>query len=195
MKNSCNSKSPLLDPIHTYMLVINRTLKIFPSGFWNSEDSISNAIKITKYLIENHLKWDDEDLINKFSLKVFKENFLYGMLVSCFDGSPYKALNSVYPNKFKPWELKSVPNCYWTKETGILASKWLIEEVLKWDEATIKNNLSSKIFIDYNLNSMFRICFNQSTYKLINSTYPNKFKKSDFKSYSYYKVGNLLHTL
>ena len=40
----------------------------------------------------------------------------------------------IYPNKFKPWELKSAPNNYWNNETTLEAIKWMIEEKLKWND-------------------------------------------------------------
>lgn len=181
-----------MDPINVYKMIIKRELKIFPAGFWSTEESMEKAVKITKWVIEKKLRWSDEEIKMKFSLKTFKDNYLYGMLVSCFNGSPYSALNYIYPNKFKAWELRSVPNNYWSIENGVEATKWLIEDILEWDEIQVKNNLSSRTFKDNNLSSMFRCCFNESTYKAIDTAYPNKFKKEDLRAYTYYEVKNLL---
>ena len=110
------------------------------------------------------------------------------MLQFCFNGSPYQALNTTYPNKFKEWEFKNVPINFWNKEKGIEATKWLIEEKLKLTDEELKEQLSVNLFKDNNLGGMLRSCFNDSPYRAINSTYPNRFKPEDFKySYNYSK--------
>ncbi|MBQ3422015.1 MAG: hypothetical protein IJH34_10165, partial [Romboutsia sp.] len=65
---------------------------------WNNR---CNGIKATKWLIEEKLKLTEEELKEQLSYTLFVENGLLGMLVNCFKGSPYEAINSVYPNKFK----------------------------------------------------------------------------------------------
>ncbi|WP_179955840.1 hypothetical protein [Bacillus sp. JAS24-2] len=37
-------------------------------------------------------------------------------------------LNELYPNRFKEWELKKTPTGFWTKEKGLEALRWTIEE-------------------------------------------------------------------
>ena len=70
------------------------------------------------------------------------------MFSRVFNDSPFQALNAVYPNQFKEWELKFVPNKFWNKDTGIRATKWLIEEKLKWNEDDIKEKICIKVFIN-----------------------------------------------
>ncbi|MFL0405634.1 hypothetical protein ACH0BP_29035 [Bacillus nitratireducens] len=66
--------------------------------------------------------------------------------------SPYKMLNEAYPNQFKEWELKVVPNRFWEKEkakkiikdeinkAGISVSQLLKMGGRKW---MVKNKLST----------------------------------------------------
>ena len=68
------------------------------------------------------------------------------MLLLCFNNSPYDALNSVYPNKFKLWELKKINKGIWNKEMGKEAVKWLIEEKLKFSDEEIRNQLSVNLW-------------------------------------------------
>jgi hypothetical protein len=117
------------DAIEIYKAILKGKPKIFPIGFWQKPEGKKNAIEITKYLIESILQWKDEDIKKKINKKVFKEYKLGGMLGIVFGDSPYEAINLAYPNRFKPWELIGNPRNYWTKETGILATKWLIEEM------------------------------------------------------------------
>ncbi|MBQ3422017.1 MAG: hypothetical protein IJH34_10175 [Romboutsia sp.] len=173
-----------MNAIEIYKLVLRGDImKRFPEGFWQGEQGKINSSKCTKYLIEDILKYDDETLKEKMSQKIFSENKLFGMLNSCFGGSAYKALDNAYPNKFKEWEFKVVPNGYWkNKENGIKATKWLIEEKLKLDDEQIKKQLSKKIFKENGLGGMLQYCFNNSPFEAINSTYPNKFKELEFKN-------------
>ena len=170
-----------IDIIEMYKEILKGTRKKFANGTWQRPDAIPNAIKVTKWLIEEKLKLTDEEIKEQLSVNLFRDNSLCGMLRSCFDDSPYKVINSTYPNKFKEWEFKSVPMYFWTKEKGIEATKWLIEEKLKLTDEEIKKQLSVNLFKDNNLSNMIGACFNYSPYQAINETYPNKFKPEDFK--------------
>jgi len=72
-----------------------------------------------------------------------------------------------------PWQFKHTTNCYWTAETGIEATKWLIEKKLKWSESDIKEKLSRDVFLENGLNGMLQGCFEQSYKKAIRSAYPD----------------------
>ena len=170
-----------IDIIEMYKEILKGTRKKFVNGTWQRPDAITNSIKVTKYLIEERLKLTDEEIKEQLSVNLFKDNNLYGMLNSCFKDSPYQAINETYPNKFKEWEFKSVPTSFWTKEKGIEATKWLIEEKLKLTDEELKEQLSSNLFKDNKLSGMLNYCFNGSPYQAINETYPNKFKPEDFK--------------
>ncbi|MBE6068053.1 MAG: hypothetical protein E7211_10240 [Clostridium lundense] len=162
-------------------MVLNGTLKTFPHSFWTYENSRKNAVDITKYLIEEILCWSHEDIKNKLTQKTFFSNKLCTMLLKVYGGSPFEVINSVYPNKFKPWELKHVPNSYWTLKNGIQATKWLIEEKLKWSDDDIKERLTERTFFKYGLGGMIDTIYNGSTFKTLDSAYPNKFKPWELK--------------
>ena len=169
-----------IDIIEMYKEILKGTRKKFVDGTWQRPDAISNAIKVTKYLIEDKLKLTDEEIKEQLSKNLFKDNNLYGMIHCCFNDSPYQAINTIYPNKFKEWEFKQTPNKFWTKEKGIEVTKWLIEEKLKLTDEEIKEHLSQKLFKDNKLVGMLDKCFNNSPYQAINTIYPNKFKEWEF---------------
>ena len=76
--------------------------KRFQSGTWiyfNVVDYNAAAI-VTKAMIEDVLKWSEEDVVKKLSQKIFYDNGLRGMLARVFDGSPYAAINNAYPGKY-----------------------------------------------------------------------------------------------
>ena len=158
---------------------------IVSKGYW---DNISNGIEATRWLIEEKLKLTDEELKKQLSIKLFTDNGLGGMLSTCFNSSPFEAINTAYPGKFKPWEFNIVSKGYWDNiSNGIEAIRWLIEEKLKLTDNELKKQLSLKIFNDNGLGGMLKICFNNSPFKAINAAYPEKFKKEDFKNYNLIK--------
>lgn len=151
-----------------------------PKSYWTTEHGIESI----KWLLEDKLKFNDEQIKNQFNVDLLKKYNLLGMLDSCFNNSPWKAINSTYPGRFKPWELNQVPRSYWNKENSINAVKWLVEEKLKLTDDELKEKLSAKMFNDNGLSRMLAVCFSSSPYDAINCTYPSKFKKEDFKNYN-----------
>lgn len=174
-------KMSRLTGIEVYKLILSGKPKIFPMHFWEKPDSLKDAREITRYLIEELLKWSEDDIKNKLTFKILDEYKLGGMFKTLFNNSPYKIINNAYPGKFKPWEMKMSPNKFWNIDTAIEATKWLIEEKLKWTESDIRLKLSQKTFVNNNLCGMLDIIFLASPFKAINTTYPNKFKEWELK--------------
>ena len=150
-----------------------------PKSYWTKE----RAVEATIWLIEEKLKWSEDTLLENLSARIFIKNGLGGMLVGVFDCSPYAAIDNSYPGKYKPWQFANVPLSYWTKETAAEATKWLIEEKLKWSEEDVVKKLSRKTFYDNGLRGMLTQVFANSPYAAINNAYPGKYVKSDFYGY------------
>lgn len=76
--------------------------KRFPMGTWIYFDVVDYNVAaiVTKAMIEDVLKWSEEELLKKLSTKTFYDNGLRGMLARVFDGSPYAAINNAYPGKY-----------------------------------------------------------------------------------------------
>ena len=172
-----------MDAVDVYKMVLKGdTIKAFPKGFWQQPEAKQNASKCTRYLIEEILKYDEKKIKEKNSKSIFSKNKLAGMLATCFNYSPYEVIDNAYPNKYKEWEFKAVPQgCWDNKENGIKATKWLIEEKLKLSDEELKKQLSQKLFKDNGLVGMLQRCFNHSPYEAINAAYPNKYKEWEFK--------------
>lgn len=165
-----------MDAIDVYKLVLNGKLKKFPKGFWNKHGGIENAKEIMKYLFEDVLAYSDKDILANVTQDFFIPHRLRGMMILCFNGSPYDAINSLYPDRFKPWEYCMSKLRYWKdKDNCIKATKWLIEEKLKWNEEDVKKKINNKTFIENGLNGMSTI-FNDSTYEILDLAYPGVFK-------------------
>ena len=146
-----------------------KTIKL-PNGYWENEDHIREALQ---WLFEVKLKILTTNTI--VSVKDFKDNRLYGLLLNIFNGSPYKAINYMYPNKFKIWEKCNVPNNYWEDDNHIKeALKWLFEKKLDIFHNSII--LTSNTFKDNRLGGLLYCVFFNSPYDALNYMYPGKFK-------------------
>ena len=146
--------------------------------FWNME----TAREATIWLIEEKLKWSDDDIKEKISSNIFEKNSLGGMLAILFNDNSYFAIENAYPGKFKPWELSGTPKYFWNLKTAIDATRWLIEEKLKWSDDDIKNKLSKNTFRKNSLGGMLAVLFNDSPYRAIENAYPGKFKPWELPS-------------
>ena len=149
-----------------------------PKKNWN----VKTAREATIWLIEEKLKWSDEDVRRNLSKNTFKENSLRGMLDVLFNGSPYFAIENAYPGKFKAWEFAKVPKNFWNMETAKEATMWLIEEKLKWSDEDVRRNLSQNTFKENSLRGMLDVLFNGSPYLAIDNAYPGKFKPWELPS-------------
>ena len=151
-------------------------LRNVSSNFWTKE----TIIEATKWMIEEKLQWTEEDIKNKLTLNVLKKYKINSCYFYKYFNSIYDLVNEIYPNRFKPWEMKNVPNNFWTKELFLEATKWMIEEKLQWDDEDIKNNLSLNTFKEYGLYSMIVKKYKNNVYNAINEVYPGRFHRDDF---------------
>jgi len=100
-----------MEDIEVYSLILDGSLRGYPSGFWDGVQGMQTAKKILKHVFEDLLKWSLEDIKQKADTKLFKEYKLVSMLKSLFDGSLYVALGETYP-ELKEW----ADNSYETNE-------------------------------------------------------------------------------
>jgi hypothetical protein len=171
-----------LAPIEVYNLVRTGKIKKFPISTWSQPDSIEYATQILRFLFEKILNWTDEDIKTNLSVRTFSDYRLRGLLSEVFYNSPFKALDSVYPGRFKQWEIKHTPKNFWTRENLIKALKWMFEEKLKWSSADIKKNYSHRTFIENGLECLINNEYLQrSTFRAIESVYPGRFKEWELK--------------
>ncbi|MGE4282801.1 MAG: hypothetical protein AB7G87_03695 [Clostridia bacterium] len=165
-------------PTDVYKAVLTGELKIFPMRYWEKPDSYLHAAEITRFLIEKILIWTEDDIKEKLMLKTFKKNKLYGMISILFNNSPYAALNNAYPDRLKPWELQQMFCRGWTRDMALEAIKWLVETKLSWDDEQIKNHFSNSTLRE---NGLGGIANYYNIYELLNTIYPERFKKWQIK--------------
>ncbi len=69
---------------------------------WTDE----KVIEAVKWLIEEKLKWNSEDVCDNLTADTFYDNDLGGLLSKTCSNSPIKALEKTYPGKYKKEDLK-----------------------------------------------------------------------------------------
>jgi hypothetical protein len=182
-KESKNKQLLKMDPLDVYKMLLKGEISKFPTGFFISDGLVDYGVcnAIIKYLINDILNLKEEEIPLKVSVKTFSDYKLKGMLSNIFDGSPYKAINLAYPNRFNQWEFKNTSINFWNLENAKIATKWLIEEKLKWNDETLFSNLTMKVFFDNGLGGMLINFFGGSPYKAINNAYPEKYEPWQFE--------------
>ena len=134
------------------------------------------------WLVETKLKCSNDGCIVNISSDMFDNNKVSTVL-DLFGGSPFKAINKAYPERFKMWQFKSVSRNYWKDDNNIKeAIEWLIKEKLKKTNCNIIF-LSMNDFIDNDLSSLYKNrfrCKNALLLEKLNKLFPDKtflFKK------------------
>jgi hypothetical protein len=131
------------------------------TGIWKGENGFNRSLEAIKFIIKS-LEIIEEDIPKKITYQTFKDFGLGGMLQTLYNSSPYQAINSLYPDRFKPWEF-SVKN-YWKNETintAREATNWLVEIKLKLTPKDT-NLIRRKHFLQHNLGQMLKIFYKNS---------------------------------
>lgn len=171
-----------MHPVDAYKVVLfGRFNKILPRGFWEGDLGLAKARVIIKWLIEENLELSEEELKDQFSFEFLCNYKLRSMLRIVFSNSVFNVIDNSYPRKFKPWEFRKVPMHFWTKETGIEAVRWLIEERYRFDDEEVLKYFNYELFRNNGLHNMLKYVFDYSPYKALNSAYPNKYKAWQFQ--------------
>lgn len=135
-----NAQLLKMDILDIYKLLLEKRITRFPTGIWEQPEAIEDSLKCTKYLLEEILNWNIEDIKSKIRMSVFTKYKLAGMMQKLYRNSPYEVLSKLYPNQFMPWKLHEAPTKIWhDKENRIKAMNWLINEKLKFDRNDILN--------------------------------------------------------
>lgn len=134
---------------------------------WGKIDYCNRAVR---WVIEKKLKWTREDVCKYFCANTLNDNGL-GAVLNRFDGSPYKVLNSAYPNEFMPWELKNLGRNFWNSSSNIKkAIRWLVEVKLGYNKNMLYKVTTSD-FKNAKLGDLLIKKFNNSTKQALEFTY------------------------
>jgi len=177
MANNFKIKYNKLSDIEIYDLILQGRVLKFPSGFWvdrNVEEAKEVAIQLLKYLIEEKLKMNREDIKRKLSKKFITKYKLH-TASKLFGRSAIKYLMSCYPQKYEAWQFTNdkVPQSYWVdEENRINAVKYLIEIELKWSIQELKEKLSWIVLKENGLMTLHS--YYTGLFELVNGVYPNE---------------------
>lgn len=162
-----------------YLQLMPWETKKAPRGFWHGQQGRSNANVATKWLIEEKLQIPLQDVPKTISYRHFQMYGLGNMLKVVFRGSPYEAVEAVYPNTFHPWEFCCVGNGFWQGEAGAVHAKeairWLIFDVLHLEREEIPSKLHIETFRSFGLGGMLSIRFQNNISKALNFAFPGQF--------------------
>lgn len=171
-----------LDPSEAYLLVLNGYASGFPYHYWEEgEISIERANMCIRYLIENVLNWSVNDVYQKFDYTIFHKHSLKNMLKICFNDKYFDAIDSAYPNTYKPWLFKTAPRNFWTKETFREALRWTIEDKLNLSKDVVPKVVCESFMREHSLLTGFQKIHNSSTYGAIDDLYPGVYECFEFK--------------
>lgn len=170
--------------IQVYEDVFGGRRRRFPNNFFHGDLGRARAGAITRYLLEDKLRIGVDDIPRAIHKKLFYENGLTWMLGSCFDWSPYKAIDNAYPGEFHKWQF-NVKGMWQGPERFRLAgeaTRWMIEEKERVDVEEIPQRISATTFGKHNLRGMLSVCFKGSFFRAIENAYPGRFRPWEFRN-------------
>lgn len=110
------------DAIEIYNKILDKNLKRFPRNFWNDKEK-SNLI--FKYLIDDILHCNNEQIFNNFNYKIIVKYKLTSPFEKFYNKSISNLLNEIYPNLIQG---KRLPVAEKTKNKISIAQKNLSKE-------------------------------------------------------------------
>ena len=170
--------------IQVYEDVFAGRRRRFPNNFFRGPEGRGRAGVITRYLLEEKLGIKVDDIPRAIHKKLFYDNGLTWMLGSCFDWSPYKAIDNAYPERFHKWQF-NVKGMWQGPERFRLAAeatRWMIQDVERVTVDDIPQRISATTFGKYNLRGMLSVCFRGSFFRAIENAYPGRFHPWEFRN-------------
>lgn len=176
MDNFLGGARKFFDKSNTYMLIYcfpewdlhAWEFKNVPPGFWEIVKNrrefviwIANRIGVDPYTKEG-LREITAAIVNKYG----------GSKPLVYAGGLYELLNTVIPGKYKKWEITKIVS--WTEEEAVIATKWLVEEKLKYtSEQVCKIKVSD--FTANHLDGMLQKKYNHSILNALEAAYPGRY--------------------
>jgi hypothetical protein len=199
MLNNLKVKITNLDDIEIYELLLQGRIPNFPSGFWSNrseEDAKDVAIKLLKYLIDEKLKFNKEDVKRELS-KVLLTKYKLHTASKLFGRSAIRYIICAYPEVgYQPWQFMhdKVPENYWTQEKNrIDALKYVFEVELQLSLDDIKEKLNWEIMREHGLFTL--VSYYHNLYNICDALYPGKIKPwelrhSEVSDYFWQNISN-----
>jgi hypothetical protein len=170
-------------PLEWYKKVLNKEIKTFPNGlfqYYKLEDLKELLLYFIEYAKEKE-NCEEKDLFTQRIFYKYKLSSLYQMYPT------QKIAESVFKDKYMPWELSSVPPHYWESEDNIkFASKWFYNKLfelgyIKTDDDILEIKDFGSIFKKLKLDGFYYTVFKSSHYNFWNYMFPNRWFEWEFK--------------
>lgn len=180
MPNNLKIDCTYLDDTEIYELILQGRIQNFPSGFWvnrSVEEAKAVAIKLLKYLIDERLKLNKEEVKKEIS-KAFITKYKLHTASKLFGRSAIRYVLSAYPEaQYQPWQFinDKVPRGYWkSRSNRINALKYVFQEELQWEIEVIKEKLNWDIIKEYRLYTLHT--YYPNLYNICDVLYPGLIK-------------------
>ena len=98
--------------LEIYSEIVDGRRRRFPNGFFDGNEGKRRAAVLTRYLIRHIAGFKLHEIPQKLTKEVFYRHKLTWMLASCFNWSPYLAIEAAFPGRFHPvllWEASALP--------------------------------------------------------------------------------------
>lgn len=152
--------------------------KLKPYRFWQRDKGKDYSKQAMREMISD-LNIKEEKIPKKVTIPIFRKYGLENMIEILYGRSRFKAIDTVFPGKFKPWEYST--GDYWkqqTIQTAREAVRWLIEEKLQLTfEDVQKGEVNLLHFLDYGLNQMLKYHYHYSYIEALEDIYPTEHNK------------------
>lgn len=143
--------------IHLYEDVYQKHRHAFPPHFFIGKEGMCYAAVITRYVLEQKVKWNREQICSSISHGFFARYRLAGMLNTYFKKSIFAALDNAYPGEFHPWEIVHARRMLFIGPFGHQMARravhWMVFEKLKFTEHDL-NKITVKTFSHHGLGDM-----------------------------------------
>ncbi|MEB4819590.1 hypothetical protein [Bacillus thuringiensis] len=151
---------------------------VVPRNFWTKE----KGLEALRWTIEVKEKLTDGQLLQTFSNQWLVKHRLVTPLNKHWNNA-YEMLNDLYSNRFKEWELQKVSKNFWTKEKGLEALRWTIEEKEKLTDEQLLRVYDITWMKKHGISMPVYEYWSNNPYLMLHDLYPNKFSKEVMKTY------------
>ncbi|MEG1705728.1 MAG: hypothetical protein RR290_04065 [Clostridia bacterium] len=147
--------------------------KVYPK-FW---EDIQNRIRYINWVAEKeNIDIFDIKEAKKITAVIISKKYR-GSKAMKAAGGLHRLIMDVPGVKYKEWQFIKISN--WTEEKVIIATRWLVEEVLQWNHEKVANDISAKIFYDNNLRGMLSNFCENSPAKALKIAYPGAYTNEE----------------
>jgi len=166
--------------------ILDEKVGKFPRNFWKQPGVEYEAAEITRYFVEDILKWKDKEIREKTCEMIFRKYHLSGMLEYVFGRSPFRAIDNAYPGRYKVWELTCTPKHFWEdKKNRESALYYLLDKTGKIST----DELSNADFLNYGLGGLMDYLNRYNAFMLLEAKEVKK-KSSIYKNVSFFTSNN-----